>query len=85
MKPKLHVRFCSRAGMATFRLRQRHQEFDVLWYSLAASLANTRQTAVTPGWERERDDKAESDLSSEMPNSGEPDAVKVARPVRKGE
>jgi len=55
-----------------------HQEFDVPLYLLTA-------TGSTTGCEREQDDNAESDLSSEMPNSGEPGAVKVARPVWRGE
>ena len=53
------------------------QKFDTPLYSVAA-------TGSTTGCEREQDDNAESDLSSGMPNFGEPGAVKVARPVRKG-
>jgi hypothetical protein len=54
------------------------QEKDVPWYSLAA-------TGSTTGRERERDDKAGGNPSGGMPISGEPDAMKVARPVRRGE
>jgi len=62
-----------------------HQEFDNPWYPLAASIENGRQNGRTIGCERERDDNAESNLGSGMPNSGEPDALKGARPVRRGE
>src|SRR5213593_1869607 len=61
------------------------QKFDAPLYSLAASPANAGRTGSTTGCEREKDDNAESNLSSGMPNFREPDAVKVARPVRWGE
>ena len=60
------------------------QKFDIPLYPLAASLANAGRTGSTAGCEREQDDNAESNLSHGMPNFGEPDAVKVASPVRKG-
>lgn len=82
MKPKLHVRFWSRAGMAPFRLRQRHQEFDVLLYPIAAIAPGIWDKPQGAGCERDRDNNAESDLSSEMPNSGEPVAMKVCVVVR---
>ena len=76
MRPKPHVRFWSRAGMATFRLRQRHQEFNVPLYSLTATVPGiVWDEPQGAGCERERDKSL---------NSGEPGAVKVARRVRKG-
>ena len=74
MKPKLHVRFWSRAGMATFRLRQRHQEFNVPLYSLTATVPGiVWDEPQGAGCERERDKSL---------NSGEPGAVKVCAVVR---
>jgi len=61
------------------------QKFDTPLYLLAASPVNAGRTGSTTGCEREQDDNAESNLSSGMPNFREPDAVKVARPVRRGE
>jgi len=60
------------------------QKWDIPLYLLAASPVNTGRTGSTAGCEREQDDNAESNLSHGMPNFGEPDAVKVASPVRKG-
>jgi len=54
------------------------QKFDAPLYSVAAA-------GSTTGCEREQDDNAESNLGFGMPNFGEPGAVKVARPVRRGE
>jgi len=62
-----------------------HQEKDAPLYSLAASPVNSGRTGSTTGCERERDDKAESNPSGGMSISGEPDAVKVASPARRGE
>ena len=61
------------------------QEFDIPLYPVAASPVKAGRTGSTAGCEREQDDNAESNLSSGTPNFGEPDAVKVARPVRRGE
>ena len=61
-----------------------HQEFDVLLYPIAAIAPGIWDKPQGEGCERERDNNAESDLSSEMPNSGEPVAMKVARRVRRG-
>ena len=61
-----------------------HQEFAVLLSPLAALAPGIWDNPPGAGCERERDHNAERDLSSEMPNSGEPGAVKVARRVRKG-
>ncbi len=61
------------------------QKFDIPLYPVAASPVNAGRTGSTAGCEREQDDNAESNLSSGTPNFGEPDAVKVARPVRRGE
>jgi len=61
------------------------QKFDIPLYPLAASPANAGRTGSTAGCEREQDDNVESDLSSGKPNFREPGAVKVARPVRRGE
>jgi len=61
------------------------QKFDTPLYLLAASSENSGQSCSTTGCEREEDDNAEGNLSSEMPNFGEPCAVKVACTVRRGE
>jgi len=52
------------------------QKFDTPLYSLAASLANAGRTGSTTGCEREEDNNAKGNLGSEMPNFGEPDALK---------
>jgi hypothetical protein len=62
------------------------QEKDVPLYPLTATAPGiVGDEPQGAGCERERDDKAESNLSGGMPISGEPGAVKVARPVRRGE
>src|SRR5438552_12332890 len=53
------------------------QKFDTPLYLLAASLVNIGRTGSTTGCEREEDDNAEGNLSSGMPNFGEPGAVKA--------
>jgi len=60
------------------------QKFDTPLYSVAASSGNPGQSGSTTGCEREQDDNAEGNLSSGMPNFGEPCAVKVASTVRRG-
>jgi len=60
------------------------QKFDTPVYSVVASSENSGQSGSTTGCEREQDDNAESNLSSGMPNFGEPCAVKVACTVRRG-
>jgi len=60
------------------------QKFDIPLYLVAASLANAGRSGSTAGCEREQDNNAESNLSSGMPDFGEPDALKGASPVRRG-
>jgi len=60
------------------------QKFDIPLYLLAAGPRNLGRSRRTTGCEREQDDNAEGNLSNGTPNFGEPDAVKVARPVRRG-
>jgi len=60
------------------------QKFDIPLYQLAAGPRNLGRSCSTTGCEREQDDNAEGNLNNGTPNFGEPDAVKVARPVRRG-
>jgi hypothetical protein len=78
MKPKLHVRFWSRAGMATFRLRQRRQSRELRVYSEweGAERLEELQHHVRRA--------AQQEMSEKTALEGKPGALKGARPVWEG-
>jgi hypothetical protein len=59
------------------------QEFNVPLYSLTASPVKSGRRGCLSGGEREREDKAESNLGGGKLNSGEPDTLKGVSPVRR--
>jgi hypothetical protein len=78
MRLKPHVRFWSRAGMATFRLRQRRQSREVREHGECEGAARLK------GLQEHVRRAAHQKVSAKTALEGKPDALKGARPVWEG-